>query len=108
MSEYVSLKEYFDTQLLLRDNATKLAKESMEYRLDSMNEFREALRDATNNQVSKVEFNTWQSRIEEDIRSLRESRSLLEGKATQASVTIVTILTVISLLISIISIILGL
>jgi hypothetical protein len=113
--DYITLKEYVDTRFdavdirfAANEKDKELAKDSMEYRLDSMNEFRNALRDTSNNQVTKAEYCAWKTSVEEDIRSLRESRSLLEGKATQSSVNNVIILSVVSLLISLVSILLKL
>jgi len=70
--------------------STKLAKEVMDARLSSMNEFRESLRDQTKEFLTRVEYGSQQGaletrflRMDEDIRGLRESRASLEGKASQ-------------------------
>ena len=121
-AEYVSLRDYIDTRFIVVDKASHLALATLETRLASMNEFRgelkdqattfatktevQLLRDAAFTHITKTEFMIWKDRVDEDIRSLRESRSLLEGKASQSSVNISLLIGIIGLILAFVSIIL--
>ena len=96
-----------DVRLDALKEATNIAKEGMDERLARMNEFRDALRDQNATFVSKTEFNAVSERLNEDIRSLRESRSELKGKAEQSSVNVATFIALISLTIGVISFIMS-
>jgi hypothetical protein len=113
----VSLKEHFDEQIkalynhidlkiIAIEKSTTLAKESMERRLEGMNEFRDSLKDQSEKFVSASEYNIKISRIEEDIRLLRESKATLEGKASTTQVYIAYIIAAISIGISLLKYIL--
>ena len=113
-SEYVTLKEYIDTRLGAVEQATILSRQVLDARLSSLNEIRDALRDRDATFITKVEFAAILVRlencidgIEDDVRGLRESRALLEGKADQRQVTTVAILAIASLIIGLIGLILG-
>jgi len=83
--------------------STKLAKDIMDARLASMNEFRGSLRDQQSNFVGRTEAMTrWQG-YDEDIRTLRESRAELQGKANQSQVLIAEIIAVVGTVISVIT-----
>jgi hypothetical protein len=85
-------------------NATKIAKETNDKRLDSMNEFRQSLKDAQATFITRGEHNILHQRIDEDIRVLRESKANIEGKASVTSVYIGYALAVIALMLAIIEI----
>jgi hypothetical protein len=51
----VALKEYFEARLTAIAEATKVAQQSMDKRLDGMNEFRKALTDQAANMVTRTE-----------------------------------------------------
>jgi hypothetical protein len=113
--EFITLKEYVDTKFCYLDRAMETNNKNLELRLASLNEIRDALRDRDATFITKVEFNAILTRLEgcingleTDIRSLRESRSLLEGKASQSSVNIAMIISVVSLLIGLVGILMGL
>ncbi len=106
--EYISLKEYIDTCLEARDKATEVAYENMQHRLDGMNEFRQSLRDQNQTFLAKTEYCVWKETVDADIRTLRESRAELAGKADQKRVNTYMIITIISLLLGIASFIKGL
>ena len=127
-AESVSLREYIDTCLEARDKATDKAYQSMERRLDGMNEFRDALRDQGLTLVTKAEYRTWQEKIESAIDNtvtckvfepwqvetnkklddLIANKNLLAGKASQSGLNTVTLISVISLLLAAISLVLRL
>ena len=85
-SEYISLRDYFEALLAERDKAIKVALYAQDKRLDGMNEFRATIDDQGKKYLTKAEFDAFRGAIDADIRSLRESRALLEGKASQVSV----------------------
>ena len=98
----VTLKEYFDTKV----EAVKAVHEAyiyaLEKRLESMNEFREAMKDQAARMMTREESKS----IKDDIRSLRESRATLEGKASYQSVLIAYALSAISIIVSIVGVLL--
>ena len=116
-AEVISIKDYFDEKFLANDKAlvlalqslmirlesidkaTEVAKISMEKRLEGMNEFRDALKDAQTQYVTKREHDL----IQADIRILRESKAVLEGKADQKSVNVAFLVSFIGLFVSAIS-----
>ena len=82
LDHYISLHEYFEMRFRNMEIATDKAYQSMERRLESMNEFRAQLKDQNAQFVTKEEH----QRILDDIQILRESRAELAGKASQKSV----------------------
>ena len=106
--ESVSLREYFDARLAAQDRATEIARLAMEKRLDGMNEFREALKDQSNRNVTKAEYDDCVRRILADVRELRESRAELAGKASQSSVDRALVISLSGLGLAILSVILRL
>ena len=116
--EYITQRE-FDTrmddlnksinmQFKHIEESTRLARESMERRLNTMNEFRETLKDQSSQFISETTFDVQNRRIVDDIRTLREWMNKQEGRATQKSVNIVYVLSLIALLISLFDIIMRL
>lgn len=101
----VSLKEYFESRLKSVEKATILAANTLEKRLEGMNEFRDALKNQATLFITKTEIKIQFDKIESDIRMLRESKAMLEGKASQLYVTITFILALVSISIAIISLI---
>lgn len=61
----VSLKCYFDTKLEAIKTATDLARDSMEKRLESMNEFRAQLNSQAGTFITRTEYNFLTSQIAE-------------------------------------------
>jgi hypothetical protein len=78
----VSLKEYIDTRLTAVAHATSIATASLDKRLDSMNEFRDQLKDQAKNFITRPEHYTLCSRM----NLLENVQSELRGKASQGSV----------------------
>jgi hypothetical protein len=101
-SEYVTLKEYFESKLIALEKGVTMAANSLEKRLDSMNEFRGALKDLSGKMLTRDEFTILHQRIEDDVRMLRESRAAMEGKADQSQVNKAMIISIISIIISVI------
>ena len=105
----VSLRDYVDSRISSLEKATQVATAALDLRLAAMNEFRASMSDIANRSATRVEFDQMRERmaqfattsdvdninerigalmdqINEDIRSLRESRAVMEGKASQSSV----------------------
>ena len=107
-AEYVTLKDYVDTSLEARDKALEVACDNLDRRLEAMNEIRNALRDQSMLFLTKAEYNVFKETLEADIRSLRESRAELAGKADQKQVNTAMILSVIGVMMAFISIVMKL
>ena len=93
-SEVVSLKDYFENRLAdvnkffearlsAIEKATAIATNTLDKRLEGMNEFRSAMKDQSEKFLSKDDYQLRHTQIESDIRMLRESKSLLEGKSSR-------------------------
>lgn len=113
----VSLQQYFEDKFTAADKALVLALQSLtvrleaidkaqevyrsalDKRLETMNEFREALKDQNKTFIARPEHEL----IVADIRSLRESRATLEGKASMMSVIISYGISIISLFVAILA-----
>jgi hypothetical protein len=142
--EYISLREYFealllaedraiDTRLKAMDKATDAARQTMELRLNSMNEFRDTLRDQAMQFITKAEYHQamdrlnldldimrdqskiyftrpehelFLQRVEADIRILRESKATLEGKANQSSMNVALVMSAMGLILAILGLLL--
>ena len=112
----ISLKEYFDSKLKdLEDKiclvmkgqetALNIARESMEKRLDGMNEFRGTLKDQASTFLPSKEYDAKHALIQTQVDDLRLSKATLEGKARMSSVYIAWGIGMISLLIAAIGLI---
>lgn len=93
----VSLREYIESRLDAIEKATTLAYDSMNKRLEGMNEFRDALKDQTGKFATRDEVKLVVDRLGEDVRGLRESKANLEGKASQQSVVAAQLLALIGI-----------
>ena len=93
------------------EKAIVVARESMEKRLEQMNEWRAQLSENERSYLPRTEFQAHHAKLEgdlqkaidsfnDDIRSLRESRATLEGKASQSSVNLAMIIAIIGIAIS--------
>ena len=94
MNDSVTLKEHIESRLISIEKATELALAALNERLAGMNEFRAALNDVLKLLATKAEL----GRLEEDVRVLRESRAILEGKASQNSVNQATLIAIIGII----------
>jgi hypothetical protein len=99
----VTWKDYVDGRFKESEAARKTAVEVMDHRLAGMNEFRETLRDQAAKFLTREEYNTAHDRIEEDIRMLRESKAMLEGKANQSSLNVTIGIAITGLLLSVVT-----
>jgi len=92
------------TEVTAMKEASRLAKENVDLRLAAMNEFRDAMKDQTDTFLPRAEYLTRHESIEKDIRSLRESRAELLGKASQNSVVVAYIIAAVGIGLSVIAI----
>jgi len=90
----VTWKDYVDGRFKEINESRAIASASMEKRLDSMNEFRDTLRDQATSFMPRAEVEATLNRVETDVQGLRESRAVLEGKASQNSVNIALLIAV--------------
>lgn len=92
--ETVALREYFDmkicklekivdAKIIALKEATTLAKETMDSRLEGMNEFRAALKDQSITFITRNEFSIIVEKLQLEIQLLKEFRAELKGKASQ-------------------------
>lgn len=99
----VSWREYVDLRFDENARALDKAEASMAARLESMNEFREALKDAQAKFVTRDELGTWRDPIEGRIKSLELSRAEISGKASQTGLLVSYLIASIGIILSILS-----
>jgi ABC-type uncharacterized transport system involved in gliding motility auxiliary subunit len=122
-SSYVTLREYLEAlikNLELRmeehftaqDKANELYALAQEKRLDSMNEFRESLKDQTKTYITRSTLEARSAVVDREIKSNREeieslklSRAEIEGKASQNALYISYAISLLALLTGIIGIV---
>ncbi|MFA5416899.1 MAG: hypothetical protein WC341_00435 [Bacteroidales bacterium] len=122
-----ALKELILSKIEALEKATILAYVNMEERLKGMNEFRAQLKDQVltfitrvehdavvkkfeeaiqllrnSNFITRAEFDSAIEAIKKDVQMLRDFKNLLEGKASQKSVTISYIMSAIGIIIALI------
>ena len=103
MSAIFILTNNFDSRINSVEKGIVLAHNAMEKRLDSMNEFREALKDQNSRFITRTEFDL----MLKDIQDLKESRAELSGKASQQSVNVAYVISVAGIILSAIGVIHG-
>ena len=96
------LKVMFDA----KDLALQLSSDSLEKRLDAMNQFRAQIKEERLFLLPRAEYIIQHERLVDDIRILRESKAMLEGKASQSSVMISLAIAVIGIGISLVALLL--
>lgn len=85
-------------------DALQLSSHALEKRLETMNQFREQIKEERSLLLPRSEFTLQHDRLLDDVRGLRESRAMLEGKASQGAFVITLILAVIGIGLSVVSI----
>lgn len=86
MSE-ITLKEYFERRIdhldrrvtelyCINENAVNKANATMSDRLDSMNEFRDALKDQASRMATRLEL----EKLEEEVNFLQRAKANLDGR----------------------------
>ena len=100
-----ALKELFEQRVRALEKETGLVSNQMERRLEGMNEFRDQLKDQAATFITRKECEVVFSKLSDDIKMLRDSKLLLEGKASQFSVNIATLISIIGLTIALVSVV---
>jgi hypothetical protein len=109
----VPLRDYVDTQCHFLERriderfnevsrATELAKEEVDRRLASMNEFRGALSDKDKLLITRAEYYIQHEKLSEEVKLLRTFKDEQYGKASQASVFIAYLISAISIVLAVI------
>jgi hypothetical protein len=83
------------------ERALRVALASMDKRMDASNEIRGALEDAVNSNISRTEFNVVKEAILADIRILRESKAMMDGKASVTQVNVALVIGFMALITSV-------
>ena len=96
-----SSKEYYEVRFLAMEKAVSTAQSSLDKRLDAMNEFRSTLKDQNASFITRTEY----TQMAKEVQDLRESRAILEGKASQNSVLVAYAMAGLGLLIGVIGLI---
>ena len=102
------LKEFYDARSVALEKAVSVAYVQMDRRLDTMNEFREQLKDQSASFITKSEYFVKIDVLDKDVRELRESRAELKGKASQTSVNIGYVVSALGVILGILSFVLNL
>jgi len=102
----VPLREFISEKFSALEKSTELSRQAMEKRLDSMNEFRQQLKDQADRLLPRAEYTLQHDRVLEDVRGLRESRAELAGKANQTAVNIALVIALVGLALAVIGLIL--
>jgi len=77
----VSIEKYVDTRLKDLEIRIEQARVSMEKRLDSMNEFRDALKDQSSKSPSRIEIDTKFQAFEKVLKMLETKQAIVDSKA---------------------------
>lgn len=104
-SDGVTLKEYIEARLTAMERASDLAREALNVRLESMNEFRNAMQDQAGEFVTCKEMDLQIEKLHIQIDELMKFRHIAEGKASQSAVNIAYLISVIGIIIGIVNLI---
>jgi len=131
MEENISLKEYFESRLVELEKRIESSRQSMEKRLDGMNEIKGAMKDQLATHPTREELGTELDSIKKelqvfakfreergsvpadieflkkDVRILTTFKDTMDGKASQSSVTLSYIFSVVGIIFGLVSLILN-
>jgi len=94
--------ETTDLKINALKEATTLAKDSMEIRLEGMNRFREDLREQAKTLYSRQEHDLYAAKVTDQIQNHQSILDQLKGKAEQSAVNIALLLAAIATILSLI------
>ena len=104
----VSLRDYVDTRMEAVEATMRATERAMDIRLETMNEFRAQINaergeyiQRSHLEAMRAEHDAVHKSMDNDIRSLRESRSEVHGKASVSAVYFTALCVVVSLLLSV-------
>lgn len=103
----VPLRIYMESLINNIKESVSLAYLSMEKRLESMNEFRDTLKDQASRFVTRDEMTAKIEILDKQVDDLRMNKATLDGKASQQSVTMAFFISSISIALGIIGIIIN-
>jgi len=103
-----ALKELFSVQMCALKEAVKIARKSMNKRLKSMNEFRDALKDQAGKFALQKDVDDLKEWIRDELQPLKDQKLLLDTKADQKAVNRSLIIAVSGILLAIISLLINL
>ena len=100
--DLVSLRDYVESRLDAIKATMEASDKAMEFRLESMNEFRDQINTERRAYITRSEHELIHNQLADDIRMLRESKAKAEGKASIGVVlaSIAIMLTVIQVVLS--------
>jgi len=98
----VSLRAYVDMRFAEAEKAMIQAREQMAHRLDTMNQFREALKDQAAQMVTRRELLAELTPLKTELQELRDFRITLQAKASQQSVYITLLIALAGLILNIV------
>lgn len=104
----VSWRDYVDLRFLENQRAIDKAERTMNSRLESMNEFRDTLKDQASKFITREETLLIIKPILDSVKTLENSKATLDGKASQSAVNFSSAISVIGMLIAIMSLIINL
>lgn len=79
------IDRHFETQVKSIDESTRKAAEQIDKRLESMNEFRDSLKDQAQRFMTRLEYNAAHDSIEQRMKSVEITRAQGEGRALMLS-----------------------
>jgi polyphosphate kinase len=103
-NRFTELKNYMDIKFESIEKSTCLAQENLNTRLESMNEFRNSLKDQTAQYITRVEHDV----LKTQISVLEQNNARSEGKASMSSVYLGYIVAFIGIILGVIGIIIKL
>ena len=85
-NEKLSLRDYFESRISAQDKALELARQGIDKRLESMNEFRAQLNQQASTFMTREYYDAKHETMQKQVDELMLSRAELQGKASQGSV----------------------
>jgi len=100
-----SMRELCHEKMKSQSTALNLARDSMDKRLEGMNEFRAQLKEQAGHFITRIEHDALIFKYDEEIKQLNKAKDILEGKASQWSVNVAQIMAAASLVASMLGVI---
>ena len=100
--ERVSLRDYVDVRFEAISQQRQATEKTLDARLESMNEFRQAITDQSRTFMTKEEYRLAHSPLAEDAQEFRDFMSKHQGKASQNQVLAAYALAVVSMILGIV------
>jgi methanogenic corrinoid protein MtbC1 len=101
------VKELLNSKVADIESQTTNARESMEKRLDALNEIRGAMTDQARMFLPRTEYRASHEAMEKSLSEVRDDMMQARGKASQGQFLITAIISVVALLIALLSVIIN-